>query len=147
MADAADITYLRLLVADRVRPGVQNLWDDTELGMMIDRNYTVKAAAAEAWAVKAAEYSELIDMDESGSSRKLSQRYEHAVKMANYYLRIASDEAVTSEASARLVGRVASILGPTDSECATINEYIGEEEFPIQEIHPYPTVRMKSVLG
>ena len=45
----------------------------------------VTGAAAEVWIIKAANLSNTVDMTESGSTRRLSQQYDHALAMAKLY--------------------------------------------------------------
>lgn len=43
------------------------------------------AAAGAVWSEKAASYAGLVDVTESGSSRRLSQLHDHALKMRNHF--------------------------------------------------------------
>lgn len=47
--------------------------------------YDVNTAAATVWEGKAAGFANLVDVSESGSSRKMSDLYKNAVAMASYY--------------------------------------------------------------
>jgi hypothetical protein len=80
MADAVTIADLRRLIneADDVEP-----WTDVYLSSRIDLwTGTINGLAATIWREKAAEYSELVDIQEGSSNRKLSQMYAQALKMA-----------------------------------------------------------------
>src|SRR4051812_5689339 len=80
---------LRLLVGDRIKPGMDEslaFFSDEELQAILDLGGgEVYWAASVAWGMKAAEYANLIDIDESGSTRKLSQKHRQALQMWNYY--------------------------------------------------------------
>ena len=82
MASAEDIARLRAMIAqpDDVEP-----WTDAALSALIDASADLNAAAYSAWTDKAASYSDMVDTTESGSSRRLSQLQEQALKMANFY--------------------------------------------------------------
>lgn len=81
MADAVTIADLRRLInePDDVEP-----WTDLVLSARLDLwTGTTSALAANIWREKAATYSELVDIQEGASSRKLSQLYTQALKMAD----------------------------------------------------------------
>lgn len=66
-------------------------WSDERIAnaliatMNPDGSYNLDAAAGYVWRVKAAEYSELVDTQESGSVRKLSDLHKNALAMAGRY--------------------------------------------------------------
>jgi hypothetical protein len=78
MATEEEVAELRLLVDVA---SVDPPYTDEYLAMLID-TYGMDTAAATVWRQKAASYSSLVDMSESGSSRKLSQLREAALDMA-----------------------------------------------------------------
>lgn len=82
MADPVDITRLRRLIgeSDDVEP-----WTDAALSAIIDDAADLNSAALEVWEAKAAASASFVDTTESGSSRKMSQMNEQALKMVNYY--------------------------------------------------------------
>jgi hypothetical protein len=82
MAAIADILALRRLVAE---PDDVNGYDNTRLAELLDTPLTVNAAAAVVWREKAANAAELVDVSESGSSRKLSDIRKNALEMAAHY--------------------------------------------------------------
>lgn len=79
MATVDQVARLRLLtdLPDDVTP-----YTDEYLSGLIDA-YGMDAAASLLWKEKAAKYAGMVDMTESGSSRKLSQLREAALEMAN----------------------------------------------------------------
>jgi hypothetical protein len=60
----------------------QDPYTDELLAAMIDE-LGFEAAASAIWHEKAASYTGLVDTTESGSTRRLSQLHEHALKMGN----------------------------------------------------------------
>jgi hypothetical protein len=51
----------------------------------VDGVTNISRAAAEVWTRKAAHLSGMVNVTESGSSRSLSQLYDHALSMAKYH--------------------------------------------------------------
>jgi hypothetical protein len=82
MAAPEDILELRGFVAE---PDDTNGWSDAKLGLYLDEAITVNSAAAQVWSVKAADFAGLVDVSESGSSRKLGDLYKNAKEMAGYF--------------------------------------------------------------
>jgi hypothetical protein len=83
MATADEIAALRLLIAE---PNNVDPWTDAVLGEIIDAvDNDLDAAAYQSWITKAASYASLVDVTESGSSRKLSQLQEQALRMATKF--------------------------------------------------------------
>lgn len=142
----ADELYLRQLLADR-KPatGGATFFSDEDITAMLARNASTRGAAAEGWAIRAAEYAGLIDMDEAGSARKLSQRYSQALRMSNFYLALAAEEFGSSTETVRTIAVVADILGMNELDTYLVNEYRGEQSDPTE--HLYPTHRMPAVLS
>lgn len=58
---------------------------DEELGLIFDREGNLDGATGAVWEMKAAEYSELVNVSEAGSSRSLGDLYKNAVAMAKYW--------------------------------------------------------------
>lgn len=140
-ATEEQIAYLRHLIADASSTPVIS---DEIIEMLFSQNDGyIKGAVAEGWAMKAARYSELVDITESGSTRILSQKFRQAMAMAAHWMKQVEKESPGVN-FVPVVGRVAKIL--EDGDTIVINEYIGEESFPIANVRPYPTHRMPSVL-
>lgn len=81
MATLDEIAALRTLVSDADEPFT---FTDEELEEAIDL-LGLNGAAAQFWRRKAAASSELVDVSESGSSRKLSDVSKNAIAMAAYF--------------------------------------------------------------
>lgn len=67
-------------------------WPDERIAVFVDGSSNLSLAAADAWAVKAGELFLVVDVSESGSSRKLSGAYSNAMKMAAYYRGVGKEE-------------------------------------------------------
>jgi hypothetical protein len=82
MAEAVDIARLRRLIgeAEDTEP-----WTDAVLAAIIDDAIDLNTAALEVWESKAAEFASFVDTTESGSSRRMSQMHEQALKMVAHY--------------------------------------------------------------
>lgn len=84
MATADQISRLRVLIDDPA--GTTQTYDDTALSALIDQaGGDLDVAASEAWQEKAASYSRLVDVTESGSSRKMGDLYKNALQMSKHY--------------------------------------------------------------
>jgi hypothetical protein len=99
MATVAELARLRDMISE---PDLADGWTDDRLEAILVRtansNGTVnlRAAAADVWEAKAAEASELVDVTESSSSRRQSQYFDHALKMAAQYGSSATDPTNTT---------------------------------------------------
>jgi hypothetical protein len=78
MATDAQIAALRLLVAPTDLTDVQ-------LGEIFDASKDINEAASYIWQTKASQYSTIVDVAESGSSRKMGDLFNHALAMAKYF--------------------------------------------------------------
>lgn len=85
LADVEPRVLLRYYVGDVIKPGGSEsdaFFADAMLDLMLSgAGYNVFRAAARCWKMRAAEYARLIDFDEGGSARKLSQRYRQALQL------------------------------------------------------------------
>jgi len=91
MADASQIEQLRRLTA---LAEDDPIYTNEVLGLYIDNLGSVEAAAGAVWKEKAAALVGLVDVTESGSSRRLSQLYDQALKMGGAF---GSDDDDTGE--------------------------------------------------
>lgn len=82
MAAVLDILELRDMLNE---PDDTNDWTDLKLGALVDAWPTLNAAAAAGWTTKAARYTELVNVSESGSTRSLGDLFQRALQMAKYY--------------------------------------------------------------
>lgn len=105
MATVAELARLRDMIDE---PDATDGWSDEKLENYVaatantDGTPNLRAAAAEVWGVKAASLAQLVDVTESSSSRRNSQVFDHAQKMAAAY-----GQAVTDPTN--LTGRTRSI--------------------------------------
>ena len=82
MATEAEIAYVRQLVHELDPDGE---WPDTRIDAFIensrnaDGTANLRVAAADIWGVKASSYSTMVDISESGSSRKMSDLLKNAL--------------------------------------------------------------------
>lgn len=81
MADPIDIARLRRLIGE----SDETEWSDVVLAEIIDGAPDLNTAALEVWESKAAGAASLVDTTESGSSRKMSQLHDQALKMIAYF--------------------------------------------------------------
>jgi len=94
MATAEDIAALRLLINE---PNDVEPWTDEVLAAIIDSTTSLPAAASQVWTSKAASYSSLVDVSESGSSRKLGDLHKNALGMAAHFAAVGGDPVTTTD--------------------------------------------------
>jgi hypothetical protein len=82
MATEDQIATLRGLINE---PDDSNGWDDEKLGAAIDAAETLNAAASGIWYQKAGQLASLVDVSESGSTRKLGDLRKNAMEMGLHY--------------------------------------------------------------
>ena len=80
MASLDEIAVLRRLTSTEPDDYPDDLLND-----LIDSNGSVDAAAAQVWRELAAEYATMVDITESGSTRKLSDLHGHAQAMIKLF--------------------------------------------------------------
>lgn len=88
MATAAELIELRDYINE---PDNTNGWTEEKLTDYLTRYSNTLRAASEAWAVKASQFAEVVDVSESGSSRSLGALFDRAQKMSEYYARRADE--------------------------------------------------------
>ena len=87
MASLQDINRLRRMVNDPDHEDVS----DSELNDILDRlESDFNLAAAEVWGIKAALYSSMVTVTESGSTRNLSDLSGKALSMQSLYINAAN---------------------------------------------------------
>lgn len=94
MADEAQILALREMVNEDDDCGG---WDDEKLSAIIDSTETLNSAAAQVWRLKAGQYASLVDVSESGSSRKLGDLRKNAAEMSAMYAAEDGDSSLASD--------------------------------------------------
>lgn len=82
MATEAQIRALRVLINDTTEP--YDLSDE-DLSELIDLYPNPDQAASIVWSNKAGQYSTLVNVSESGSSRNMGDMYKNALAMAKFY--------------------------------------------------------------
>ena len=99
MATADDVELVK-----RLGSAAHENYDDITLGVMID-NQTINGVVAQLWRETAAATTELVDVSESGSSRKLSSVHTNALAMARYYQGLV-DSAVEAAGNTTRIKRI-----------------------------------------
>lgn len=116
--------HLRLLLGERIPEGgldTDTFFTDDEVESLLETTGgNINLAASLGWRAKAAEFAKYIDIDESGSTRKLSQMYRQADLQANYFAKIADvdTEALTQLARGGIVARTSQWAVPPDQGIA-----------------------------
>jgi hypothetical protein len=80
VAEASDIAAVRENTAE---PDETN-FTDVEISALIDL-YGIDVASATIWTRKAAEYADLVDVSEAGSTHKFSDLHKNALEMAGVF--------------------------------------------------------------
>lgn len=109
---AEELLFIRGLIAE---PTDADGWTDQRIqdlaaaGLQPDGTYDTRAVAGAVWESKAAEYVGLVNVSESGSSRSMGEKFDHAVTMAK---RFAADSPLPAETPA-LRPRSTRMVRPT----------------------------------
>lgn len=99
MALPHQITALRSLVDDL--SGEDQMFSDEDLSAQLDvANGDTRLAASTVWSLKAARYSNLVDVTEGSSSRKLGSLYKNALEMSKHF----ADDSTTPGSPSTPVG-------------------------------------------
>ena len=93
MATSADLTKLQ-----RIAPAGD--FTEAEMSALIDAK-GINGAAAELWAARASATASLVDVTESGSSRKNSQAHDKAKEMLELYTNLVEAEVTVGGRTAR----------------------------------------------
>lgn len=91
MATAEEIAELRRMIGESLN---ESPWDDATIAALIDASPSMNVAAMKSWEQKAATYASMVDVSESGSSRRLSQLQEQALRMVAYYRGLVEGEPI-----------------------------------------------------
>lgn len=97
-----EVTRLRVLIAE---PDNAAPYTDQELLTQVSTHATVELAAAAIWRGKAAQYAELVNVSEAGSSRSLGDLYKQALYMADQFT-AAGTPAPVAAATRTRVGKI-----------------------------------------
>jgi hypothetical protein len=111
MTALTDPDKLRLYLGERIPEGgtdADTFFSDDEIQDLLDTanaaNQGLFFAAVLGWSAKAGEYARLIDINESGGDRKLSQRYRQALQQLNYYQGRAETDLLLLTSQGRFAG-------------------------------------------
>lgn len=108
------VLLLRDYLGERIPDGGSEddtFFTDAELEDMITSNpYEVVGAAVTGWAAKAGEYARLIDINESGGQRLLSQKYRQAAAQLKFFQDMLTAQIAADAATVTAAGR--SAAGP-----------------------------------
>jgi hypothetical protein len=144
MAQITPHEKLRRYLGDKIEVGqdeTQKFFPNAEIDSLIEEyGGDLIAAAADGWTQKASKFADLIDIDESGSTRKLTQRYRQANERARYFAQRLVDAAVASSAGFRAIAKVASLDESADEALGPYLTKIGSHGYT--EVRTYPTHRM-----
>lgn len=118
-----EIEKLRLLLWEKVPQEGQDTdthFTDVELAVVLElAGGSMNGAAAIGWSIKGGLYSEMIDINESGSNRRLNQLFTNAERMWKRYSDLAAGEMVLVTAAKSRVAPVSfKILGEDDQDLA-----------------------------
>lgn len=94
MATPDEIAYFKLIVGGE-------LFTDAQLGEVLDQfPEHINLASAQVWEIRAGRYHTMVDISESGSSRKMSDLHKNALEMAAYYRKKHAEENAVEEEEA-----------------------------------------------
>lgn len=90
---SGEITYMRMLLGDPdpAPAGTTRFFSDDQINMLLLNTESRERAAQVGWSAKAAFYADLVDINESGAERLLSQMHKNAVRQAQLYQKAAQD--------------------------------------------------------
>lgn len=138
MSEATD--RLRLLLGEPIPEGgdeQDTFFTNAQVeALLTDNGDSMNLAAVEGWTMKMARYARLIDMDEAGAARKLSQKYRQAREMTNFFIKTVNDANAVSATTFRAKAKVANL----DESCKDVvagTPFSGYSE----HIREYPTKR------
>lgn len=90
---SGEIGYMRMLLGDPdpAPAGTTRFFSDDQINMLLLNTESRDRAAQVGWSAKAAFYADLVDINESGAERLLSQMHKNAVRQAQLYQKSAQD--------------------------------------------------------
>lgn len=135
---------LRRYLGDKIETGeveADKFFTDNDItSLLTDNGNDLIVAAADGWMMKVSQYAELIDSDESGSGRKLSQKYRQALERSRYFAQKVIDLHLTTASALRVVARVASLDESNDQEL--MGPYATPFSGYTDSVRTFPTHRM-----
>lgn len=144
-SDLASVEALRLYLAEKILKPEDEDPDvhlsDPELEMLLTTCRGVfYRAVADGWAVMAGRLHYLVDLNENGSDRKLSQRYKNAKAQADWFNKVAEEES-KNRPTTRVAPVAASVWATEDERLISIfSDNYGY-------IRQYPLFRFPAVLS
>lgn len=94
MAEQTDIDNVKLNLPTWTAELTQ--WDDTFIGTVLDNNGTnIFKTVYQFWLQRVGDLSALTDVTDAGASRPLSQTYQHALDMLNYWDKVSGQNATS----------------------------------------------------
>lgn len=109
-----DIDQLRGMVGDRIYANMtesEAFFTTDQLNViLLNQGNNLELAAREGWRQKMAEYAGMVDMEQLGNTRKLSQLYRQAKQQYDHYTEVVGGE--PSDYSPRVVGTSVDLLAP-----------------------------------
>jgi hypothetical protein len=104
-----DEQLLRVFLGERVPTGgtdADTFFSDDEIATLLATSqYGVEGAAVIGWAAKAGEFARLIDINESGGQRTLSQKFRQANTQLAYYQSLVNQKVAVATTSGRVPGK------------------------------------------
>lgn len=80
-------------------------WTDEQIASALDSGLSVRAVTHEIWTSVAAQSALLVDVSESGSSRKLSDLHKNALTMAKHYEETPAEAILSDRPTTRKITR------------------------------------------
>jgi hypothetical protein len=97
MASPDDIDEVRFMLGPNAEA---EGWTDEKIGDMLDAGSSPAQIAQQYWESQMASTATLVDVSESGSSRRMSQVSQNAANLANYWGHVAAQETTTAQQGA-----------------------------------------------
>lgn len=139
-----DITRLRLLLDEKIPEGgteTDTKFLDSDIVALLENNgENWNLASAEGWTMKMAMFARLVDMDESGATRKLSQKFRQARDMVRFFSAAAADAWTNESHAFRALAKAMSLRdderpgSPSDTPFSGYSEHINARYFPLKRM-------------
>lgn len=128
--------------------GSETFFTDAEITDLLSYSENeLDAATLEGWLRKKARYARLVDVSESGTDRKMSQKFKNAQAMVKFWSDFLGDVAGSRQEAlaGRVVGRPVNLRCADDTGLSSLTPFSGYSE----HIHAYPSHRLliPAILG
>lgn len=146
------LTDLEHSLRRRLRDTLSDVNDDSGAFFPNDEIHTllaingnsINAAALDGWLIKMAYYSKYVDVDESGSTRRLSQMFKNAEAMVAFYQKATDTENATAAVHRKqgVIGRVISLRGEYNDVFGL--KFLAQNGVGLSHVYsrPFPTKRL-----